>query len=192
MEANQKEKIDFYNSSTKLTYFAILIGGILATFLSYKFDKVGSFEPATIIMFQSISMLLMLAVIPLSLKYYKKACGDISALPHEEKVPTLLKAFTIRILANTIVLLLLNIVFLFTKDTSIFLCEVISLIVILFFCKPTHLAEEDLIEEEVIIEDEPAEEETNVQSDPEEEAAPKSESEEEPNSSASTEESKGE
>ena len=99
---------------------------------------------------QSIAILMMLAVIPISLKFSKKKFDEIlsnTQYPEKWKIQQLAKLYILKAVTDLLVMTILATVYAITKDTSILYCELIVGIVLIFFCKPDKLEINEEVEQ---------------------------------------------
>ena len=141
MENNIQTELEKYKKVTKTIYIGAIIVALAAAVISYIVTS-SDMEPTNNTIFQSIAILMMLAVIPLSLKYYKKKFVEIteeSSSSEKEKIRDITKQYIIKTIANLCVMQIIAFAYACTKDASMLYCELIIGIVILFFCKPDQL-----------------------------------------------------
>ena len=123
-----------------LLYCAVFLDAILMAVLGYFLAKYGytiSYESTLGIALSSCSFLLLLASLPLILKWFSKKTKEIAALENEtEKIKQYEKAALIR-LCVVDVNFSLNILLYFLVGSNSFLFAVGIVAVVLYICMPT-------------------------------------------------------
>ncbi|MCQ2217004.1 MAG: hypothetical protein MJZ33_00790 [Paludibacteraceae bacterium] len=138
MTTELQEELKNHKKRTTMAYILILINALAAAAAGF-FIKGIELEATTNTAIQSIAILLMLAVIPFSLKFYKKKFDEALASNLTDKIRYIINIYIIKLCANDIVMIVLALAYAATKDQSLLYCELICAIVILFFCKPDKL-----------------------------------------------------
>lgn len=138
MEERIETELKHYKKQSRMAYLLILANAA-AAFAAGFFIKGIEFDTATNTAIQSIAILLLLTVIPLSLKLYKKKFDEAPEDDLAEKIRYISNIYLLKLCAINFVAFSLAIAYAVTKDQSILYCELICAIVLLFFCKPDAL-----------------------------------------------------
>ena len=126
---------------------AIIFGGLFY-YMHQLSGNVFNSEECTII--QSIAMLIMLAAIPFSLKLYKKkteATAIPSEVSNEAKLVYLKQWFIIRIYILEMTSIVLFLSYYLAGSNSLLICAGITLMFLVFFCKPNEQELKEKLEE---------------------------------------------
>ena len=136
-----KEAIAKQEETTNKIYRYSLSSIIVISMLALFFLKPSQaiVNENTAIIIQSIAILAMMIVIPLSLKLYKMKLDSIPTISNREQLQKIKNLYTTKLAANMGVALFCISAYILTKDTSMLYCCVISFLILIFFCKPDNI-----------------------------------------------------